>query len=85
MNLYFHYDKKFLTNKYVHAEVDSYSWLFLILASALTAVAASIAYQATATGMAMRSVIYSSIAISRPYRNSNGISQVKMHRLALNI
>jgi hypothetical protein len=45
-------------------EVDSYSWLFLILASALTAVAASIAYQTTATGMAMWSVIYSSIAIS---------------------
>ena len=33
----------------------------------------------------MWSVICSSIAISWPYRNSNGISQVKMHRLALKI
>ena len=57
-----------------------YGWLFL--ASALTAMAASIAYQAAPTGMAMGSVIHSSIVFICRYRNPNGISQVKMHWFA---
>ena len=41
--------------------------------------AASIAYQAAPTGMAMGSVICWSIVFICCYRNPNGISQVKLH------
>ena len=44
--------------------------------------AAPIAYQATATGMAMRTIIGWLIALALCYRQPNGIPQVKMHRLA---
>lgn len=44
--------------------------------------AASIAYQATATGMAMRTIIGWLIALALCYRQPNGIPQVKMHWLA---
>ena len=53
-----------------------------ILSSALAAMAAPIAYQVTATGMAMRAVIGWPIALVWCYRQPNGIPQVKVHRLA---